>query len=242
LKTTSFLLLTLTIIPLTLCCQNADTTKPGRISIGISFSPDYCYRFLNSRGLNSWVADSRDTSEIPKFGYTVGVNVAWRINNRICIEAGLLYSDQSYQTKNCTLFDLNTSGKPDTLFPAISKSTYHYIYLDIPVKVNYYLLIKRAKLYITGGISLNIFLAQKSTLKIDFKDDQTKTYNSTITSGLTKINLAAIAGFGFSYDVTKRIYFKIEPVFRCSITPIVQAPLREYLYSIGLNTGLYYRL
>jgi hypothetical protein len=241
-KTPTLLLLTLAVLPLTLWCQNTDTTKPGRISIGITISPDYGYRVLNTSKSSTWIEDIRDTTEIPKFGFTAGIDLAFRINKRISLEAGLLYSDKCYQTKNITLVDLNTSGQPDTLFPAIAKSTYHYIYLEIPIKINYYLLTKRAKLYLTGGISLNILLAQKSNLKVEFKDGQNETYKSTVTSGFRTINLAALAGVGFSYDVTKRIYFKIEPVFRCSMTPIFHAPIQEYLYSIGLNTGLYYRL
>ena len=241
-KTTALLLISLTIIPLTLWCQSADTTKPGRISIGITISPDYGYRVLNASKSNTWLADTRDTTEIPKFGYTAGIDLAIRINKRISLEAGLLYSDKCYQTKNLILIPLNPSGQPDTLFPAVAKCIYHYIYLEIPLKINYYLLTKRAKFYLTGGVSLNILLAQKSNLKIEYHDGQTVTYKSSDNSDLRTINLAVLAGVGFSYDVTKRIYFKIEPVCRCSMTPGFHAPLQEYLYSIGLNTGIYYRL
>lgn len=241
-KTTTLLFISLTIIPSILWCQNMDTMKPGNISIGLTFSADYGYRILSMSGSDAWIGDSRDTNEIPKFGYTAGLNLAIRINKRISIEAGLLYSDKCYQTKDITLVEITPSGQPDTTGPIKPKFTFHYIYLDIPVKINYYLLTQRAKLYLTAGISPGISLAQKTNTNIEYRDGHTETNKSSTNSGLSTINLTAVAGFGFSYDVTKRIYFKIEPLCRCSMTSIFNAPIKEYLYSIGLNTGLYYRL
>jgi hypothetical protein len=75
-----------------------------------------------------------------------------------------------------------------------------------------------------------------------YRDGHSETNKSSTSSDLRTISLTAIAGLGFSYDVTNRIYFKIEPVGRCSMIPIVAAPIKEYLYSIGVNVGVYYRM
>jgi opacity protein-like surface antigen len=241
-KTRRLLFVFLTLFPLILFCQNTDTLKQGKISIGVTFSPDYGYRVLNTSKSDSWIADSRDTLEIPKFGYTAGVNLALRITKRISIEAGLQYSDKCYQTKNITLVAITPSGKPDTTAPVKAKFTYHYIYLDIPIKINYYLLTHRAKLYLTAGVSPGILLGLKTKATMKYRDGHSETNKSSTSSDLRTISLTAIAGLGFSYDVTNRIYFKIEPVGRCSMIPIVAAPIKEYLYSIGVNVGVYYRM
>ncbi|MCD4746336.1 MAG: outer membrane beta-barrel protein [Bacteroidales bacterium] len=131
------------------------------------------------------------------------------------------------------------------LFPetqAITNITYQYIYFNIPIKAQYYILTRKAKLFLTAGLSPNIFLVQKTTLIFEYSDGHTETNTSTGSSELTTINLTAIAGFGFSYDLTSKLFLKIEPIYRQSLTSIINAPIKEYLYSVGLNTGFYYRL
>ena len=236
------LLTLLIIIPLTTFCQNTDTTNTREISIGLTYSPDYCYRTLRH---DAWRADNtkaRDNCEFSKFGYTTGINFTLKINKRITLEIGLLYSDMGYKTKyESFIFDTTwTQLFPET--QAITNITYQYIYFNIPIKAQYYILTRKAKLFLTAGLSPNIFLVQKTTLIFEYSDGHTETNTSTGSSELTTINLTAIAGFGFSYDLTSKLFLKIEPIYRQSLTSIINAPIKEYLYSVGLNTGFYYRL
>jgi len=231
------LIFSLTFLPLISFCQNSDTPNAKKIAIVLTFSPDYCYRTLKSDASSKWIADSRDTFEIPKFGYTAGLNLALNISKRITIETGLLYSDKGEKTKKYDLI----WGQPNPDLPIKNTFIYHYIYLDIPIKINYYLFTQRAKLFITAGISPNIFITQKTTSILEYSDGHTKTNSSTADNGFSKIDLTFIAGFGVSYDLTNRITLKIEPTFRRSIIPISTAPVKEYLYSMGLNTGIYFK-
>lgn len=213
------------------------------ISIGLTFSPDYCYRTLHPDASVKWIADNRNTLEIPKFGYTTGLNIAKSINKKITLETGLLYSDKGERTKKYSEVWLTSSGQPDPALPTAMTFIYHYIYLDIPIKANYYFLTQKAKFYLTAGISPNVFLSQKTTSILEYSDGHnTKKNSSGNSSGFSRINLTVIAGLGFSYDFTNKLYFKIEPTYRRSITSIIDAPIKGYLYSVGLNTGIYYNL
>lgn len=233
----------LALIPLAIFCQNTNPTKKVDISIGFTFSPDYCYRTLkvnSSSDLVKWTAESRDTFEIPKFGYTTGLNVALRFNKRISLETGLLYSNKGEKTKR--LSDLHAIG-PDSTLPTAISYIYGYIYIDIPIKFNYYVLVhKKAKLFVMAGISPNIFLTQKTTSILEYKDGQKNTSNSWHHQNYIIIDLTIIAGLGFRYDLSNKIYFSLEPTYRRSITPINDGFIRSYLYSIGLTTGFYYKL
>ncbi|HZY25308.1 MAG TPA: outer membrane beta-barrel protein [Bacteroidales bacterium] len=236
------LLTLLTLIPLTLFCQNPATPKKVEFSIGLTFSPDYCYRTLKTDGsiaIYKWAAESRDTFEIPKFGYTTGLNFAVKFNKRFSLETGLLFSDKGEKTKR--LSDLHAI-KPDSTMPTAVTFIYRYIYIDIPIKVNFYILTKRAKLFVMAGISPNIFLSQKTTSIIEYRDGHKNTDNSWHHEGYTIIDLTVIAGLGFSYDLSNKLSFSLEPTYRRSITPINDGGIRSYLYSIGLTTGLYYKL
>jgi hypothetical protein len=236
------LLFLLTIFPLTVFCQDTTVENIKKTAIGLTFSPDYCYRTLKSDASSKWIADIRNMHEIPKLGYTTGMNIAYALNKRIALEAGILYSDKGERTDKYWLFSITPSGQPDPALPTAVSYNYHYIYIDIPVKANYYFLTKRAKLYLTGGVSPNVFITQKSTSIEEYSDGHKKKNSSTSSSRLASVNLAAIGGLGFSYDFTRKFYLKVEPVYRRSIIPIVDAPIKGYLYSIGLNLGIYYKL
>ena len=238
------LLTLLTIIPLTLFGQDTETTTTKKYSIGLTFSPDICYRTLKPNAASQSIADDRNGYEIPKIGYTTGLNLAMNINKRITFETGLLFSDKGEQTKQYSLVWLTPSGLIDPSMPVSNSFIYHYLYLDIPIKVNYYLLTGRAKLFLTAGISPNIFLTQKTVSHLEYSDGHTTTSTSwgSGNTGFTSINLTFIAGLGFEYNISKKMYLKIEPIYRRSITSIVDAPIKGYLYSTGLNIGLFYKL
>jgi len=66
--------------------------------------------------------------------------------------------------------------------------------------------------------------------------------NNSTGSGLSRINFAVVAGLGINYDLTSRLTFRVEPTYRRSITSIINAPIKGYLYSAGINTGIYFKL
>ena len=240
-QTMKLFLIFLTFFPLTIFCQSTDTTKTKRIAIGLTFSPDYCYRKLSPDATSQWIADSRDNLEIPKFGFTTGLSLLFQLNKRLTFETGLQYSNKGEKTKSYSLTWNTPSGQPDPALPTKNTFIYHYNYLDIPVKVNYNILTKRLKFFVSGGISTNVFLFQKTTSILEYSDGRTETNNST-GSGLSRINFAVLAGLGINYDLTSRLTFRIEPTYRRSITSIINAPIKGYLYSAGINTGIYFKL
>jgi opacity protein-like surface antigen len=234
-------LIFLTLLPSTLFCQSTEMTKTKRISIGLTFSPDYCYRKLSPDATSQWIADSRDSLEIPKFGFTTGFGLLFQITKRLTLETGLQYSNKGEKTKSYSSTWFPPSVQPDPSLPVKNAFIYHYNYLDIPLKVNYNILTKRLKFFVSGGISTNVFLFQQITSRVEYGDGSTVTNNS-ISNGLSRINLAVVAGLGINYDVTNRLTIRIEPTYRRSITSIINAPIKGYLYSAGINTGIYLNL
>jgi len=241
--------LSLTILPLIIFGQ-VDSIPKNKLSFGLTFSPDYCYRSLKV-GPSFWfIDDLRNKSEIPKIGYTTGLNIAWNINKRFSFETGLLYSDKGYKTKKLVFvhgdkIDPRTGFVyPNNWDPPIKGSfIYHYIYLDIPLKFRYYIMTRKINFYYTAGISSNIHLIDKSTSIFEYNDGKTVKKTSLNSYGFSTVNLAFITGFGLDYDLTKNMYFIIEPIYRRSIISIISgSPIKGHLYSMGLNTGLYYKL
>lgn len=235
----------LTLIPLTSICQSIDTIKVNsdqikKIYIGLTFSPAYCYRTLKTDdALGQLVIDSRDTREIPKFGFTTGVGLIYILNKRFNFETGLLFSDKGEKTKKTDLI----WSQPDPILPIKSTFIYSYQYLDIPLKVNYYIINKKLNFFISAGLSANIFLTYKQTSIQEFSDGRTEKHTSgSIYNNFSKVNFALLAGFGIDYDLNNKIRFRLESIYRRSINSIIDAPVKSYLYSAGLNAGIYYKL
>lgn len=232
----------LIILPLTVFSQGNDSTRTGKFFTGLTFSPDYCYRTLKPDASSKWIGDIRDSREIPKFGYTTGLKLSYRHSKKFSFETGLLFSDKGEKTKIIATDRITSNGQPDTLLPTTQIFIYHYYYLDIPVKLNYYFFsTDKGDFYVAASFSLNIFLTQKTNSLSEYGDGH-KTTNTSTTSGYSGTNLSFPVGIGYQANFSDRLFFKIEPTYRRSITSIIDAPIKEYLYSAGIDIGLYYRL
>jgi hypothetical protein len=55
-----------------------------------------------------------------------------------------------------------------------------------------------------------------------------------------KINLMMLAGFGLDYLISERLFIRVEPIYRRSLTKIRDASSDFYFWSLGANVGVYY--
>lgn len=233
----------LLIYPFTFFSQKKDTTATKKHFIGFTFSPDYCYRTLKSNSSSQSMADYRDGVEIPKFGFTTGVNLKLKITKRFSFETAILLSDKGEKTENTSANGfIAPTNQVDPLLPLYVRYNYHYMYFDIPIKANYYFLTKKTKIFLSAGVSSNVFLFQKAGTVLEYMDGHKERNSSFGNPGFSRINLALLAGFGFEYAFSDKLHLKIEPIFRHSITSIIDAPIKGYLYSVGMNSGIYYSL
>lgn len=243
----------LSVIPLILCVflsfsvkSQTEEPKPKKFSFGVNFSPDYSYRSLHSNNpdydfamnqLNDW--------EVPAFGFTTGLSVRYLANKKFEFESGIQFSDKTYN------FDVNKDdfvtpndglNQPDDpAIPERSVTQNHYYYLGVPIKLNYYFLQKRIRMYVSAGVSTDFFLDDKSKSFMKFSDGTEIHENFENDYDYNKISLTGLAGFGAETKLSHRFGIRVEPVFRYSFTPLVAAPMKGYLYSAGLNFVLFYQ-
>lgn len=232
------------ILPLHLFCITGDSIKTGdsvphekKIQFGFIYSPELSYHILKANADAKFMENIRDTMEIPKFGYSAGINFSYKLTNNFSFEVEALYSDKGERTKP---YDLGNSVIKESMDKVVSKSSFnnHYYYLDVPLKINYYLINKKIKFFISGGLSVNTFLYQKISSTIENRDGSIDKTKSISHPKFEKINFAALVGIGLNYDLTDKYTFKIEPVYKQSFTSIVNAPIKNYLYSVGINLGI----
>lgn len=237
-KHLSTLLLTLA----ALSAFGQETLAPAfkRFQFGINISPDACYRTLKNNDGSSTsdiIIRVRDDNETFKLGYTAGLNVCYNINGHFGIETGIQYSNKGYRTKNKNLSW--GSSSPD--LPIKSKFIYDFHYIDVPLKLNYTIGKRKVRFLASAGLAANIFLkeTQRHVLeKADGKKDRSKT---TPSNDYQKLNISPIMGVGIDYRLNNRMNMRLEPMFRYGILKIINdKPITGYLYSGGLNIGLYF--
>lgn len=211
--------------------QSTEVNSDRTLFLGLAFSPDYSYRTISSEmNVDLWNA-----AEEPKFGFTTGLVALFKFNPRFALETGLQFSDKGYKIQSTIR---NSEPWPPN---PLQKSTniFHYQYLDIPVKANYFILTKRLKIFVSAGISANIFLNNKTTLIYDYDDGSMET-ESVSEPDLKALNVAAMVGVGMDYAIANRLHLRVEPIFRHSVTNTLDAPISRYPYSLGANTALFY--
>lgn len=239
----------LMVIPSFTFAQQAEEKSAGdkAFSIGLTFSPDYFYRILTSSGSFDWIKGLRSREE-PIFGYTTGISLNAKVHNRVSLETGLLLGKRGEQLgSNDLVFGDQIEDRNNfnyTAGPSIEKVSFkfHYYFFEVPIKVKYYLLNNRSKFYIAGGTSVNVFLFDRTVFRVEYSDGsvkKSKTLNNLGYLDFNRINLAILGGFGYSYDLTEKSYFKVEPIYRQSVVPLVRAPIKQYIYSAGIDLGYF---
>ena len=243
---TTFSLILLSMLVLAQSKENISTRK---LYVGVSFSPDYSYRRLYSPDDDSFV-DLRNEAESPRFGFTTGIVISYQISNRFVLESGILFSDKGdkygFVIDDLISFDdfgniITGRDINDPLIPEKHTSKYHYYFLGIPLKMNYYFLKKNVGLFMSIGVSTDYLIDAKHTSKSEFKDRTEKIIKPFNNADFNRVNIVGLVGFGIDYKITHRIKFQFEPVFRYSFTPLVNTSLKGYLYSFGVDFTVFFQ-
>jgi hypothetical protein len=235
----SLLLLMVILFPAMTFCQQEKSSRRLR-SVGIVISPNHSYRTLNFAPSHEWIAEMRNNEEVGNFGFTAGFQAHYRLGSKLKFETGLLYSNKSLKTK----YENLTWASSDPELPSRSKTIYHFKYLELPASVSYnFLVINRMSLFATTGLSANIFLSRKTTVAITYPDGNNSSHASSKQTGYSRFNLSAMIGAGIDYRLSKRITLRAAPIYQRSLTSIVaDDDAKEYFFSFGVNTGIYYTL
>lgn len=216
------------------------TGKMKGFQIGINFSPDVCYRTLYNKSKDisgAEILKERNENELPKFGFTTGVNVSYTIKKYVGIEAGIQYSNKGYQDKILEL--IFPQPAPD--LPLKSKRIDDFHYLDIPIKANFFIGNKKVRFISSVGITTNILLKATYT-SIYYYTNRIERQKHVSIHEFEKVNLSPTVSVGIDYKINNKMSLRIEPTFRYGVLQIINTPLTAYLYSGGINIGYYFGL
>lgn len=232
--------------------QQMPASNSKKLFIGVTYSSDYCYRYLKNNNdspeVNRYI-DSRNESESPKYGYTTGIVILYNLNKQIGFESGLQFSNKGYKNNTGALQRTDeidpmkgfVAPTPESIID--SKIVYNYLYLDLPVRVIFSYGQKKVRFVSSLGVTTNILLkaTQKSVLKYQNGNKERKTYKQSYT--YQPINISPMISFGADYQVSNKLNLRVEPSFKYGLFKIIKnKPITAYLWNAGLNISYYYQL
>lgn len=225
-----------------------------KLSYDFLMSPNYCYRELIATDhTKEFIVNSRNNNEKTKFSYKIGFGANYNFEKSF-ISLDLLLANKGYQS------ELNSSNiiTPDPIHPlygsiysSASNSTfispdkiniiYNYYYLDVPISYSYIFLDRKIRLYVTGGFQGSfLLLAQRKSIST-FNDGNKEVETNDDKADYESVNFSLIGGFGVDFQAKNKFHIVIEPYYERNITTNIVAPIKQYLYSVGLNIKLRYK-
>lgn len=235
-----FLAIPLLILSFTSFAEETDSTDKKapqhKFQIGISGSPDICYRTLsNTEGgdIADWIIDGRNGREKQRIGYTIGVSAGYRINSLLGLETGVSFSSQGYQAD----IMVTTLNAPQGMEARLVNDAQ---YIEIPLKANFFFGKKKLGFMCSAGIITGFFLDETRTIKYKNSAEADQSVHSE--NDYNTVSLSPVISAGVNYRVNDRLNFRVQPTFRYGLIKTHNAPIAEHFYSAGLNIGGYISL
>lgn len=202
--------------------------------VGIFFSPEYSFRYLTSGEDLKWIADIRDDTEVPKFGYTAGAGFSFATGKKFFVELGITYSNKGWRRKKSDLI----YNDPEPGEPLTISHCYSFGFVEVPLKINYQLSDSNL-FFFSLGLLPSFQILSKTRSSIEYADGRTESVSSSHINGPGGYTgISAYAGIPFYFKISKRFLVRSEPFFKCMIITSQSTEIKDHPYSLGLQIGL----
>jgi opacity protein-like surface antigen len=228
--------------------QDSIPPKTSKFSIGIAVSPEVGYRSFNptSKGekndfLMNVSKPMLDSLESPKFCYSFGIYSNYQLSKRFSLELGVYYANKGYKIDDITFTTANypeEAGKGSVF--------YNYRYIDVPLNMNFYIINKKVKLFLSTGLTANIFINQKGVIKSDeFDVSIFNERNKPFRDNTAPFNIAFNGSLGLEYELSQHFTLRLQPHYQRFLTTIdtskwINDEYTVKLYNYGIRLGASY--
>ncbi len=232
--------------------------------ISTNIAPVYYNTLSSGSPLDNQFIDNKKTGEV---NASYGINASYKINRKLKIRTGIHKLELSYNTQNVAVLPISIglgNGAPDLrgltssngislnitngnnytvsqipeAFDGFFSSNLNqrFGYLEVPLEVSYALFVKKITINVIGGFS-SFFLNKNEVYA--------ETNNNKIYLGkgnnLNNISFSSNIGVGFSYHLSKKIAFNMEPTFKYQLNSFTNDSGNFKPYILGIYTGLSFK-
>jgi hypothetical protein len=221
----------------------AQSKRPNGLYLGVMASADRTYNYLYNTGIYQPFAGYNDSTDIPRFCYTLGANVCYQTGPYFSVECGIEYGLKSEKTK---ILKNSAHYYNEGVVPESAERFqlfYETAYLDIPVRINCFILKRTVSPYLGMGFSPSVFLFDKTEGNFYFDNDSTATYKHFTTSTETYKRVNPRLQIATGVDIAiKSQRIRVEIIHRFSLSQVNKGFYAKQYYSIGLNLSYHIRL
>ncbi len=223
--------------------MNSEKSRPS-YSTGLTFG----YKISNRLTIQSGIG-------LASIGQTIsGVDVFAGLSGFYAVKSSYLYSVETAAglilAGNTDLYLADSKDRVGTLIQgnAADPSKYQltqvgddirqvFRYLELPLVLRYKVIDSKVGLNLSGGVAYG-FLVDNMAYTGEGSDMITVGY----TEGINPHSLSSQLGLGMEYNISKKISFNLEPVFRYYMTPLsdISGPLYKP-YSVGVFSGFFFK-
>lgn len=216
---------------------------------GIHLSPERAYRTLKgdkNHETIQYIIKFRNDMERPAFLFSGGLSAEYKISKIFSLKSGIHYTLRGEATRDVGAGS-DFEGSGFYLEKLIYRNQYHYIGVPLAVSA-YFPQMGKAQLFGSVGVEFNFLYLLSSYNTIKFSGEEEKTeFKKFKTSEMewhdyTIFNPSLMLSIGCDLKIGKKSTFRIEPIFRKSILPLADEPIKSYYYNYGMNLGYLYSL
>jgi opacity protein-like surface antigen len=110
-------------------------------------------------------------------------------------------------------------------------------YLELPLMLRYKVIDSRVGLNLSGGLAYG-FLVDNTA----YTGEGSEMVRVGHTEGINSHNLSSQLGLGMEYNISSKISFNLEPVFKYYVTPISSISGTFFKpYSVGVWSGFFFK-
>ncbi len=188
----------------------------------------YTFRMLNARSntIESASAKYRDSIEIPDIGFRGGFNINFRLGKNLFFKSGLRYISNGYKSVKV--------NDPTLPFEPEYKASIRFI--EVPTGLRYVFYRRKIACFAELGFATSYVLNYKlkTVTDVDTKSEVIK------SADMLDLHFNGIISAGAQTDLNEDIIFFMQPIFRYDLSLLSNAPVREHLYTAGIECGLRY--
>lgn len=228
--------------------KDSTKTKTSKFSIGLAISPEIGYRSFNptSKGkkndfLMNFGKPILDSVESPKFCYSFGIYSIYQLHKRLSLELGVYYANKGYKIDEIK-FTTATYLENDW----IGSVFYNYRYIDVPLNINFYIINKKVKLFLSTGLNANILINEKTVISSDEVDVSSyNEINKPTRDNVAPFNISFNGSLGLEYELSNHFTLRFQPHYQQFLTTIdtskwVNDEYTVKLYNYGIRLGVSY--
>lgn len=215
---------------------NGSVCAQKKIHYGAQLSIDFSYRYLKNDvdnfGVNESIINSRNNTEKLSPRFTSGFVFAFNLTQKISLNSSLLYSMKGYNQKGEF-----TMIRSNGVFEVAEFNMAFLEHLaEIPTLFAYQLGNTKKGLAIYGGAYHAFYFQTSYFSKWKFADGETGKSSSKFSNlDLYRIQAALGVNYIFSPFNNESAFCTIGPELKYTLNSIIQSPIKEYPYQIGLR-------